>query len=140
VEALNFEQPDSSHRERSMTDFSYYDPDSMMDDDSRLPSRKSGELFSLEVHGDSLADAGVQDGDIVILKPAREARDGEMAAIRLDGSQEITLKFYYREQGRVRLQSASASVEPVYIDNPDNVHIVGKVVTVIRQFGGIDAK
>lgn len=120
------------------SDFSYYDAESMVDvARSLLPAReKNNELFALEVHGDSMIDAMVNDGDIVIMKRAQEARNGEMVAIWLNDRDETTLKYFYLENGRVRLQPANPTMEPIFIDDPKLVEIQGKVVMVIRQLPG----
>jgi len=117
------------------SDFAYYDPESMIDVPlSQLPSREKGDdLFALEVQGDSMIDAMVNDGDIVIMKPAREARNGEMVAIWLRERNETTLKYFYLENGRVRLQPANPTMSPIFVDDPGLVEIQGKVVMVIRQ-------
>lgn len=121
------------------SDFSYYDPDSMVDiARSLLPAREKGDdLFALEVQGDSMIDAMVNDGDIVIMKRSQEARNGEMVAIWLNDRDETTLKYFYLENGRVRLQPANPTMEPIFIDDPQNVEIKGKVVMVIRQVEGL---
>jgi repressor LexA len=99
-----------------------------------LPAReKVSELFALEVRGESMIDAMINDGDIIIMKPANDARDGEMVAVWLDDNNETTLKYFYRENNRVRLQPANPTMKPIYIDNPKQLRIMGKVVTVIRQ-------
>jgi repressor LexA len=120
------------------SDFSLYDAESMVDvASSMLPSEKgSQELFALEVDGDSMIDAMVFDGDIVIMKPAREARNGEMVSVWLNDKDETTLKYFYLEKGKVRLQPANPHMQPIIIDDPSNVEIQGKVVMVIRQVGG----
>jgi repressor LexA len=117
------------------SDFSYYDAESMVDvARSLLPAREKGhDLFALEVQGDSMIDAMVNDGDIVIMKRAREARNGELVAIWLCDRDETTLKYFYLENGRVRLQPANPTMEPIFIDDPNSVEIQGKVVMVIRQ-------
>jgi repressor LexA len=117
------------------SDFSYYDPESAVDvARSLLPTRESTEnLFALEVEGDSMIDAMVNDGDIIIMKTAQEARNGEMVAIWLNDDDETTLKYFYLEGNRVRLQPANPTMEPIYIDDPSKVEIRGKVVMVIRQ-------
>lgn len=121
------------------SDFSYYDPDSMVEvARSLLPSRERGEqLFALEVQGDSMIDAMVNDGDIVIMKSAQEARNGEMVAIWLNDRDETTLKYFYLENGRIRLQPANPTMKPIFIDDPSTVDIRGKVVMVIRQIEGL---
>jgi repressor LexA len=117
------------------SDFSYYDAESMIDvARSLLPTREKDEdLFALEVQGDSMIDAMVNDGDIVIMKRAQEARNGEMVAIWLLDNDETTLKYFYRENGRVRLQPANPTMQPIFIEDPSMVEIQGKVVMVIRQ-------
>jgi repressor LexA len=124
------------------SDFAYYDTESAVDvASSLLPSReRSNDLFALEVQGDSMIDALVYDGDIVIMKPAQDARNGEMVAVWLNDRDETTLKYFYREKdGRVRLQPANQTMQPIYIDNPTNVQVQGKVVMVIRQLKGLAA-
>jgi len=90
-------------------------------------------LYALEVQGESMIDAMVDDGDIVIMKHTQEASNGEMVAIRLQGSDETTLKYFYRENGHVRLQPANPTMEPIIIEDPTSVQVQGKVVMVIRQ-------
>jgi repressor LexA len=103
---------------------------------SLLPSReKTGELFALEVDGVSMIDAMVNDGDIVIMKRANTANNGDMVAVWLEDNNETTLKYFYKENGRVRLQPANPTMQPIIIDNPEQVRIQGKVVMVVRQFG-----
>ena len=120
------------------SDFQYYDPDSMVEvARSLLPAReKAEELFALEVQGDSMIDAMVNDGDIVVMKRSQEARNGEMVAIWLNDRDETTLKYFYLENGRIRLQPAHPTMEPIIIDDPGVVEIKGKVVMVIRQVEG----
>ncbi len=120
------------------SDFSYYDAESMIGvARSMLPAREKGnDLFALEVQGDSMIDAMVNDGDIVIMKPAREANNGELVAIWLRDRDETTLKYFYLENGRVRLQPANPTMQPIYIEDPTTVEIQGKVVMVIRQVDG----
>jgi repressor LexA len=120
------------------TDFSYYDSESMVDvAASLLPKgEKSDGLFALEVQGDSMIDAMVYDGDIVIMKKAQNARNGEMVAVWLRDRDETTLKYFYLEKGRVRLQPANPTMQPIFVDDPSIVEIQGKVVMVIRQVKG----
>jgi repressor LexA len=124
------------------SDFSYYDPDSMVDvAASLLRSREKGakDLFALEVQGDSMIDAMINDGDIVIMKPAETARNGEMVAIWLEDKEETTLKYFYLENGKVRLQPANPTMNPIMVDDPTTVRVQGKVVMVIRKVGGLVA-
>lgn len=118
--------------------FSYFDAESMVDiASSMLPPRENAsDLFALEVQGDSMIDAMINDGDMLIMKPAREARNGEMVAVWLNDKEETTLKYFYLENGRVRLQPANPTMKPIYIDDPSTVEIQGKVVMVIRKVEG----
>lgn len=121
------------------TDFSYYDAESMVDvAASLLPKGEKGDkLFALEVQGDSMIDAMVYDGDIVVMKPTGEARNGEMVAVWLTDRDETTLKYFYKEKDRIRLQPANPTMGPIYIDDPKIVQVQGKVVMVIRQVNGL---
>jgi repressor LexA len=111
-----------------------YQPDSMIDVARSLLPRSTGELFALEVSGDSMIDAMVNDGDIVIMQPPQEAvKNGDMVAIWLNDRDETTLKYFYLENGRVRLQPANPTMDPIYIEDPSTVDIQGKVVMVVRQ-------
>lgn len=117
------------------TDSSYFDYESSVDvARSLLPARdKLSDLFALEVQGESMIDAMINDGDIVIMRRALEANNGDMVAVWLDDKDETTLKYFYRESNRIRLQPANPSMEPIYVDNPASLRIMGKVVMVIRQ-------
>ncbi|MBV9121435.1 MAG: transcriptional repressor LexA [Chloroflexi bacterium] len=92
--------------------------------------------YALRVKGQSMIDALIDDGDIVIVAPAETAENGEMVVATLtDGlgaHPEATLKRFYREKDRVRLQPANQQMEPIYVD-PNRVHIQGKVVSVLRK-------
>lgn len=120
------------------TDFSYYDAESMVDvAASLLPRGEKGDgLFALEVQGDSMIDAMVYDGDIVVMKPTNNARNGEMVAVWLTDRDETTLKYFYNEKDHIRLQPANPTMKPIIIDDPSVVQIQGKVVMVIRQVKG----
>jgi len=120
------------------SDFSYFDTESAVDiAASMLPTReKTNDLYALEVQGDSMIDAMVYDGDLIILKPSTEARNGEMVAVWLNDRDETTLKYFFLENGRVRLQPANPTMKPIYIDDPSSVNVQGKVVMVIRQVKG----
>ena len=96
--------------------------------------RRHGRLFGLEVQGQSMIDALIDDGDVVIIKPAQQAEQGEMVVAWLKEEEEATLKKYYVEGNEVRLQPANTTMEPIYC-SAENVEIRGKVVSVIRKFG-----
>lgn len=101
---------------------------------SLLPAKEKGEnLFALEVKGDSMIDAMINDGDIVVIKPASEARNGEMVAIWLPRDNEATLKYFFKEKDRYRLQPANPTMKPIFVKKSDPLEIKGKVVMVIRR-------
>ena len=117
------------------SDLSLFDSESTVDiARSMLPAKEKVEdLFALEVDGDSMIDAMVNDGDIVIMRRALQANNGEMVAVWLDDNDETTLKYFFKEDGRIRLQPANPNMQPIYVNNPEQVRIMGKVVMVIRQ-------
>ena len=93
----------------------------------------SERLFALRVQGNSMIDASVLDGDIVILRHQETADDGDMVAAWIEGDEETTLKYLYREGTNVRLQPANPSPDYKPIVRPAaKVQINGKVVSVIR--------
>jgi len=89
-------------------------------------------IYALQVSGDSMIDALVNDGDIVIMKRPTDVYDGDMVAAWLKNEQETTLKRVYREGNRVRLQPANPTMGPIYTP-ASNVEIQGKVVLVVRE-------
>ncbi len=91
-------------------------------------------LYALQVQGDSMIDALVNDGDIVVMRYQRRVENGEMAAVWLKEREEVTLKRFYQESGgRVRLQPANPTMRPIFVDDPRQVEVQGRVVMVIRQ-------
>lgn len=93
------------------------------------------QAYALEVKGNSMLDALVDDGDIVILESINTADDGDMVAAWLTERQEATLKKLYREQGRIRLQPANQSMAPIYVDS-DKVRVQGRVIAALRKYSG----
>ena len=89
-------------------------------------------VYALQVKGESMIDALINDGDIVIVRHQETARNGEMVAVWLKDREETTLKRIYIEGDRVRLQPANPTMEPIYVA-PENVQIQGKVIAVIRS-------
>jgi repressor LexA len=101
---------------------------------SLLPEREKGaRLFALKVQGDSMIDAMVNDGDIVILKHTLEAKNGDMVAIWLPDKDEATLKYFYKEKNGYRLQPANPTMKPILIGKDEPLEIRGKVMMVIRK-------
>jgi repressor LexA len=91
------------------------------------------EVFALRVKGDSMVDAMIQDGDIVILRKTSTVRNGDMVAVWLDERGETTLKHFYHEDGdRVRLQPAHPTMDPIFV-SAKHCHVQGRVVSVIRM-------
>lgn len=101
--------------------------------ESLIPRNADREnLFALEVKGDSMIDAMVNDGDIVIMKSVKEVNNGEMVAVRIN-EDETTLKYFFKEKDRVRLQPANPTMGPIYIEKSTPIDVQGKVVLVLRQ-------
>jgi repressor LexA len=91
-----------------------------------------GDVYALRVKGDSMIDALVNDGDIVLMQRAETAHDGETVAAWLKNEQEATLKRFYHEGDRVRLQPANQTMEPIYTE-AKNVEVQGKVIHIFRD-------
>ena len=89
-------------------------------------------VYGLRVKGDSMIDALIKDGDIVLMEYVSNAENGDMVAAWLKTEKEVTLKRLFRENDRIRLEPANTRMQPIYT-SPENVEIQGKVITVIRQ-------
>lgn len=89
-------------------------------------------VFALKVRGTSMIDALVNDGDLVILEQTASCDDGDMVAAWLKRENEATLKKFYREGDRVRLQPANSTMKPIFTE-ADNVEIQGKVLATIGR-------
>lgn len=85
--------------------------------------------FILEVHGESMINAGIFNGDYIVVREQKTADNGEIVVAMIDG--DATVKTFYKERGRVRLQPENDSMEPIYAENPV---ILGKVVGLMRRF------
>jgi repressor LexA len=97
------------------------------------PLSKGGDEFLLRVRGDSMIDAGILEGDYVVVRRQQDARDGDIivALVGDDGStEEATVKRFFRENGRVRLQPENESYEPIFASH---VQVLGKVIGVFRS-------
>jgi repressor LexA len=88
--------------------------------------------YVLRVKGDSMIDEQIRDGDFVIVEDRKSADNGEMV-IALVGGLDVTLKKFYRENGRIRLQPANPAMQPIMVD-PDAVQVQGVVVGVMRKY------
>jgi repressor LexA len=109
------------------------DPDDYIELTRDIVTELDG-LYALKVKGDSMIDALVNDGDIVVMQHETQARNGEMVAVRLTDRDETTLKRFYRENGHVRLQPANPAMPPIIV-HPSVAEVQGRVVAVIRQLG-----
>jgi len=89
------------------------------------------QLYALRVKGLSMIDALIDDGDVVLMEPVDTAENGDMVAVWLKNEQEVTLKRFYAEEGKVCLRPAYQLMQPMYHD-PENVEVQGKVTAVIR--------
>lgn len=94
-------------------------------------TRGQNDIFALRVKGTSMIDALINDGDLVLLRAADAAENGDMVAVWLKRENETTLKRIFREGSRVRLQPANSTMQPIYTD-AENVEVQGKVISVIR--------
>ncbi|MFN8372205.1 MAG: transcriptional repressor LexA [Anaerolineae bacterium] len=111
----------------------YYDQDSAINVTAdMLGGADPANVFALRVKGDSMIDAMVADGDIVLLRRQETAKQGEMVAVWLDERSETTLKLYYPEGERIRLQPQHPLMDPIYVD-AQHCHVRGKVLSVIRR-------
>jgi repressor LexA len=106
--------------------------DQNVEDELAVPETLRGD-FLLRVKGDSMIKAGILDGDIVVVRRAQDARNGDIV-VALAGddetADEATVKTYYKEKGRIRLQPENSALEPIYADY---VQVLGKVVGVFRE-------
>jgi repressor LexA len=106
--------------------------DQNIEDHVAVPERLNGD-FILRVKGESMINAGILDGDLVIVQRAQDARNGDIVVALAgddESADEATVKRFFREAGRVRLQPESDALEPIYADH---VQIIGKVVGVFRE-------
>jgi repressor LexA len=97
------------------------------------PLSRGGQEFLLRVKGDSMIGAGILDGDFVVVERRQDARNGEIVVALVgddEAAEEATVKRFFREDGRVRLQPENDALEPIYARH---VQILGKVIGVFRR-------
>ena len=99
---------------------------------SKLP--RSGEVYALRVLGESMMDEGIRDGDTILVKQQSTAENGQKVVALID-NHEATLKKFYKERGRIRLQPANKEMEPIILRNGRDVSIQGIVLDVIHNSG-----
>jgi repressor LexA len=114
------------------TDSPIFGADEALEITRGLVSSTEG-LFALQVQGDSMIDAMVSDGDIVVMKREPDWRNGDMVAVWLKDKEATTLKHIYREGSKVRLQPANPTMAAIMVDDPETLEVQGKVMLVVRQ-------
>jgi repressor LexA len=113
--------------------FEVYDEDDVVEVGANmLPTKKTDDLFALRVSGDSMIDAMVNDGDIVIMRQQETAQNGDMVAVWLETDGTTTLKHFFHEGKQIRLQPANPTMQPIFVP-ADGVRVQGKVMMVLRQ-------
>ena len=95
--------------------------------------RRSGNHYVLRVRGNSMIDEQIRDGDFVIVNEKHSADNGEMVIALIDGTSATVKKFYRERDGRIRLQPANETMNPIYVHEND-ISIQGIVVGVLRRF------
>lgn len=91
-------------------------------------------LYALRVKGDSMIDSLIADGDLVLMEQADEVSNGQTAAVRISPDEETTLKKFYRENSKIRLQPANTQMDPIVVD-ADRVQVLSRLVAVWRYLG-----
>jgi len=89
---------------------------------------RGSQAFMLRVQGDSMIDAAILDGDLIVVRPQRTADNGEVVVAMIEG--EATVKRFYRERNRIRLQPENREMAPIYAND---VEIIGRVEAVVRR-------
>ncbi len=90
----------------------------------------SGNYFALHVNGDSMIEAGICDGDIAVIRQTPEADNGEIVVARI-AEESVTIKRYFKEQNRIRLQPENSAYQPIYTQD---MRILGKLHMIIRNY------
>jgi len=112
------------------SDFSLFDGETI--ELARGVFTNQQDLYALQVRGDSMIDALVNDGDIVVMRHQQQVANGDMVAVWIKDREETTLKHFYLEGDTVRLQPANPTMLPTFVP-AGSVEVQGKVVMVIRQ-------
>jgi repressor LexA len=94
--------------------------------------KKNKEYFALMIRGDSMVGAGIMDGDTVVIEKQDTVRNGEIAVVMLDEA--VTLKTFYRESTRIRLQPENSKYPPIFCSSDEDVRVLGRVAHVFRSY------
>ena len=113
-------------------DFADAEPEETVDVSADFAPNHGRDLFALRVKGHSMIDALINDGDVVVLRKQMTCENGETVAVWLRDEKETTLKKFYLEGDRVRLQPANMTMDPIYT-SARNVEVQGRLVTVLRS-------
>ena len=92
-----------------------------------------GDTFALQVSGESMIEDHIVSGDYVLIEKTQQANDGEIVAALVDGRETTLKRLYHEPDGRIRLQPANASMQPIILDS-GNVQVQGRVLAVLRKF------
>lgn len=114
------------------TGYAIYDDEDMLELSSVMLGGRANDLFALRVKGDSMIDAMVNDGDLVVMRRQKTAENGQMVAVWLKKDDTTTLKYFAHEGNRVKLTPANPTMQPFYV-NAKDVEVQGRVVMVVRQ-------
>jgi repressor LexA len=92
-----------------------------------------GDTFALQVSGESMIEDHILSGDYVLVEKTQQAKDGEIVAALVDGRETTLKRIYHEPDGRIRLQPANSSMQPIVVDGA-NVQVQGRVLAVLRKF------
>ena len=95
-------------------------------------TRNGGKYFALRVKGDSMENAGIMNGDTAVIEQSDMVRNGEIAVVMLDDDA-VTLKTFYRENARIRLQPENSRYSPIYCSR--DVRVLGRLAHILRSYG-----
>jgi len=99
----------------------------------RLEDFSRRETFAVRVQGDSMIEAGILEGDFVVVEPRETARDGEMVVAHVGEDQSATVKYYHRSAKGVELRPANEAYRPIRVVNDPYFRLAGRVVGVVRR-------
>ncbi|MBR5292740.1 MAG: transcriptional repressor LexA [Clostridia bacterium] len=97
-----------------------------------LHGAEQGEVFILDIKGDSMIEAGINNGDMIVVHRGIQTNNGDIVVARVSGDT-ATVKRLYKEKDKIRLQPENSKMEPIYASYED-VEIIGKVISLIRKY------